>query len=94
MTQWPRPRNVTKVRSFLGLAGYYREFVRDFSQVAAPLTILTKKITKYEWAEKCEEALLELNKRLTRASLLALLGEGEHFVVYSDTSRGGVRLVF
>jgi len=43
MMQWPKPRNVMKVRSFLGLAEYYRKFVRDFSQVAAPLTNLTKK---------------------------------------------------
>jgi len=56
VTQWPIPKNITEVRSFLGLAGYYRKFVRDFSRIAAPLTNLTKKTTKYEWTDKYEEA--------------------------------------
>ena len=57
VTQWPRPKNVTEVMSFLGLVGYYRKFVRDFSQIAAPFTNLSKKTTKCEWTAKCEEAL-------------------------------------
>jgi len=54
--QWPRPKNVTEAWSFLGLAGYYGKFVRDFSRIATPPTNLTKKTTKYEWIDKCEEA--------------------------------------
>jgi len=56
VTNWPRPKNPTEVRSFLGLAGYYRRFVQDFSKIATPLTNLTRKVTKYEWTEKCEKA--------------------------------------
>ena len=54
VTNWPRPKNPTEVRSFLSLAGYYRRFVQDFSKIATPLTNLTRKVTKYEWTEKCE----------------------------------------
>ena len=71
VTQWPRPKNVTEVRSFLGLARYYRKFIQDFFRIAAPLTILTKKTTKYEWTDKCEEVFQKLKKQLTNAPLLA-----------------------
>ena len=61
--------------------------------MAGSLTNLTKKTTKCEWTDKCEEAFQELKKRLTRASVLALPEEGEPFVVYSDTSRSGLGCV-
>jgi len=51
--QWPRPTNVTKVRSFLGLVGYYPRFVKDFSIIASLLTNLLKKVAKLEWITKC-----------------------------------------
>ena len=50
----PRPTSVTKIKSFLGLAGYYRKFIKDFFRIAAPLTKLTKKYQKYEWEKACE----------------------------------------
>ena len=50
---WKPPRNVTKVRSFLGLAGYYRRFVRGFSIIASPLTKLLRKGIKFEWTDRC-----------------------------------------
>ena len=49
VSNWERPRMPTKVRSFLGLAGYYRRFVKDFSKIATPLTRLTRKNEKFEW---------------------------------------------
>ena len=55
ITEWSRPTTVIKVRSFLGLAGYYRRFVKDFSKIAAPLTWLTQKNAKFMWTDKCEE---------------------------------------
>ena len=53
---WDRPTNVSKVRSFLGLAGYHRRFVEEFSHIVAPLTQLTWKNFKFEWKEECEKA--------------------------------------
>ena len=53
VVEWKPPRNVTEVRSFLGLAGYYRRFVRGFSMTATPLTRLLQKNVKFEWSEKC-----------------------------------------
>jgi len=58
--EWPRPTNVVEIRSFLGLAGYYRRFVKDFSKIASPLTNLLKKANKFEWTERCEKAFQEL----------------------------------
>ena len=54
VNDWKAPLGVTEVRSFLGLASYYRRFVEGFSKIAAPLTALTRKGKKYEWTEKCE----------------------------------------
>ena len=53
---WERPKSVFEIRSFLGLAGYYRRFIEDFSRIAAPMTRLTQKEVKFEWDERCEEA--------------------------------------
>ena len=53
MMNWKPPRSMTKVRSFLGLAGYYRRFVKGFSVIASPLTKLLKKGVKFEWSDKC-----------------------------------------
>ena len=55
VADWPRPTTVIEIRSFLGLAGYYRRFVKDFSKIAAPLTRLTQKNVKFVWTDKCEE---------------------------------------
>ena len=54
--QWPRPTSVTEIRSFLGLAGYYRRFVKDFSKIAAPLTKRTQKNVQFQWSDDCEES--------------------------------------
>ena len=51
---WERPKSVFKIRSFLGLAGYYRQFIEDFFQLIAPMTRLTRKGVKFEWEDLCE----------------------------------------
>ena len=69
VSAWPAPRNVTEVRSFLGLAGYYRRFVEGFSKIAAPLTGLTRKGKPFDWTQKCEDNFQELKRKLTSAFL-------------------------
>ena len=53
---WERPKSVFEIRNFLGLAGYYRKFIEDFSRLAAPMTRLTWKEVKFDWDDRCEEA--------------------------------------
>ena len=53
---WERPKSAFEICSFLGLAGYYRKFIEDFSQLAAPMTRLTRKGVKFEWDDLCEKA--------------------------------------
>ena len=56
VSNWSRPTNVTEIRSFLGMAGYYRRFVKDFSRISAPLTWLIRKQVKFEWDGTCEQS--------------------------------------
>ena len=56
VVSWERPKSVFEIHSFLGLAGYYRRFIEDFSKIAAPMTRLTRKEVKFEWDDRCEEA--------------------------------------
>ena len=72
VTDWPRPTTVTEIRSFLGLAGYYRRFVKDFSKIVAPLTRLTQKNVKFIWTDRCEEYFQLLKDLLTSALVLPL----------------------
>ncbi|XP_056694933.1 uncharacterized protein [Spinacia oleracea] len=93
IVEWPRPTNVPEVRSFMGLAGYYRRFVQDFSKVALPITRLVRKNTKFEWSDDCESAFQELKRRLTTAPILTLPSGTEGFVIYSDASKYGLGCV-
>jgi hypothetical protein len=70
---WKPPTSVHQIRSFLGLAGYYRRFIPDFSRIAKPMTELLKKGVKFSWNEKCEEAFHALRAHLTTAPVLAQL---------------------
>lgn len=90
ITEWHRPTNVTEVRSFLRLAGYYRKFVEGFSTIAVPLSRLTHKKTKLEWTTDCEKSFNELKKRLTTAPVLARPSDSEGFVIYSDASKSAL----
>ena len=73
---WERPKSVFEIRSFLGLAGYYRRFIEDFSWLATPMTKLTRKEVKFEWNDSCERAFQELKWRLTSAPILVVPERG------------------
>ncbi|KAL0543800.1 hypothetical protein IC582_018905 [Cucumis melo] len=68
VTSWPRPSTISEIRSFLGLAGYYRRFVEHFSRIASPLTQLTRKGTPFVWSPACESSFQELQQKLVDAS--------------------------
>jgi hypothetical protein len=90
---WSRPSNVTEIRSFLGLAGYYRRFVEGFSSIAAPLTQLTRKGVKFVWTDRCEAAFQELKRRLVEAPILTIPSSEGGFEIYSDASKSGLGCV-
>ena len=73
---WERSKSVLEIRSFLGLAGYYRRFIEDFSRLAASMTRLTQKLVKFEWDDLCERAFQELKMRLTSANILIVPKRG------------------
>ncbi|KAK8916912.1 hypothetical protein KSP39_PZI022412 [Platanthera zijinensis] len=90
---WPRPTTVTEIRSFLGLASYYRKFVNGFSAIALPLTKLTRKNALFLWTKECQEAFDELKTRLTTAPVLVMPCGIEGFQIYSDASLKGLGCV-
>ncbi|GJS66054.1 retrotransposon protein, putative, ty3-gypsy subclass [Tanacetum coccineum] len=87
ITKWPRPTTVTEVRSFLGLAGYYRRFVEGFSRLALPLTQLMRKGEKFVWTDERQESFEELKRRLVSAPILTLPSGSGGFQIYSDASK-------
>ena len=84
---WERPKSVFEIRSFLGLAGYHRRFIKDFSRLAALVTRLTGKEVRFDWDDQCEEAFQELKRRLTTAPILIVPDRGQGYTVYCDASR-------
>ncbi|KAL4304064.1 hypothetical protein GQ457_10G008310 [Hibiscus cannabinus] len=93
IVNWKQPTSVTEIRSFLGLAGYYRKFVSGFSKVAAPLTKLLQKGVKYEWSDARQQAFEKLKEAFINAPVLIQPVSGKEFVVYSDASYVGLGCV-
>ncbi|KAA3478057.1 DNA/RNA polymerases superfamily protein [Gossypium australe] len=94
IVEWKPPKNVTNVRSFLGLAGYYRQFVKGFSMIATPMMRLLQKDMKFDWKEKCQQSFERLKALLTEAPVLVQPDPGREFVIYSDASMNGLGCVF
>ncbi|KAK1608505.1 hypothetical protein QYE76_032178 [Lolium multiflorum] len=87
---WPQPKTVTQVRSFLGLAGFYRRFVKDFGSIAAPLNELTKKDVPFVWGDAQQDAFMILKDKLTHAPLLQLPDFNKTFELECDASGIGL----
>jgi hypothetical protein len=81
---------VTEIRSFLDLAGYYRQFIENFSETANPMTELLKSNTLYMWSDNCEASFHELKTRLSTTPILTLPDASKGFVVYYDALRQGL----
>ncbi|XP_048607727.1 uncharacterized protein LOC111211085 isoform X2 [Brassica napus] len=93
ISEWPTPKNVTEIRSFLGLAGYYRKYVNNFASIAKPMTRLTGKDTEFDWTEECSGSFTELKRQLTHAPVLVLPRPGIPYDVYTDASGTGLGCV-
>ncbi|GJY47857.1 putative reverse transcriptase domain-containing protein [Tanacetum coccineum] len=87
---WASPTTPTEVRQFLGLAGYYRRFIKDFSKIAKSLTELTQKNKKYIWGENQESAFQLLKQKLCESLILALPEGNNDFVICCDASLQGL----
>jgi hypothetical protein len=90
---WKAPVNVKGIQSFLGLANYYRKFIPNFSEIAAPLTQLTKKGIAYVWGDRAEAAFQALKVALTRAPVLRHPDPNREFIFSTDASLNGIGVV-
>jgi hypothetical protein len=92
ITQWPTPKNVTQLRSFLGLAGYYRRFIKSFGITCRPLFDALKK-DAFHWSDKQDKAFQLLKTSMTQAPVLALPNYSLPFVLEADASGYGIGAV-
>jgi hypothetical protein len=92
--KWPTPMNVKDLRGFLGIAGYYRRFIKNFGMLAKPLTELLKKGVMFVWTESTEQAFQLLKQSLISAPVLALPDFSKPFVVETDASDYGIGVCF
>ncbi|GJT85348.1 putative reverse transcriptase domain-containing protein [Tanacetum coccineum] len=90
---WASPKTPTEIRQFIGLADYYRRFIKGFSKIAMPMTKLTQKSVKFNWGEKTEVVFQLLKQKLCSAPILALPEGSENFVLYCDASHKGLGAV-
>ena len=88
--EWPRPKDVHDVRSFLGLASYYRKFIRGSSEIARPLTDLTRGAKEFDWKEPQQNAFIRLKMALATAPILLLPDFELPFVITTDASEAEV----
>jgi hypothetical protein len=88
--EWKAPRYVAEVRSFMGLAGYYRRFITGFSKIAYPITYLQRKEKKFQWKEDCEKRFQRLKQLLTSAPILRIADPNKYFVVCTDACKEGL----
>ena len=86
VVEWPRPTSATEVRSFIGLAGYYRRFVRDFAKIASPLHALVRNDSKFKWSDQAQGSFDTLKLALTTPPILAMPNDQGEFVLDTDAS--------
>ena len=93
VSKWPTTQNRKEVQQFLGLANYYRRFVKDFALISKPLQRLTEKYAPFEWTIGCQNAFDELRKRLVSSPVLAYPDYGRRFILDTDASDVGIGAV-
>ena len=82
--EWPVPRNVAEVRSFLGLCTYYRRFVEGFATIASPLHQLTREGTRFQWSEECQQAFEDLKRKLAESPVLSYPDPSLPYILDTD----------
>ena len=87
---WPVPKDVTDVRSFMGITGYYRRFIEGFSKIANPITSLQKKGNKFDWNLKCEGSFKKLKTLLTSVPILRIEDPNKDFMLCTDACNDGL----
>ena len=90
---WPTPKDVSEVRQFIGLASYYRRYVKGFADIATPLHQLTEKTSQFLWTESCQAAFEMLKKSLTQAPVLCYPSFDKTFILQTDASAVGIGAV-
>jgi hypothetical protein len=88
--EWPTPKDISDIRSFMGLEGYYRRFIKGFSKIGCPITALHKKGVKFLWTPKCEERFQSLKHLLTHAPVLKIVDPEADFLVCTDAYKEGL----
>jgi hypothetical protein len=88
--EWPTPKDVSDIRSFIGLVGYYRRFIKGFSMIGCPITTLQKKGKKFPWTQQCEERFQTLKHLLTHAPMLKIADPEVDFLVCTDACKEGL----
>jgi hypothetical protein len=91
--RWKTPQNISDIRSFLGLAGYYRRFIEGFSKNSKPMTELLAKGKTFQWTPRRETSFQELKKRLTTTPVLTMPDMERPFSIDCDASRQGLGCV-
>ena len=94
ISSWSQPQTMTQVRSFLGLAGFYRRFVKDFGSIAAPLNEMTKKDVPFVWGDAQQDAFMLLKDNLTHTPLLQLPDFNKTFELECDASGIGLGVCY
>ena len=90
INDWPTPTSVTDIRSFLGLAGYYRKFIENFLRIAFPMMALQKKANKFLWTNKCEGSFQKIKQLLMTALVLWIADLDGDFIICMDVSKEGL----
>ena len=99
IVKWPRPKNITQVRSFLGFCNYYRKFIKNYAEIAKPLYLLItgdnakKKTNEVEWTNTCEEAFNQLKEICSETPVLAYADYTKVFKIHTDASDQGLGAV-
>ena len=91
--EWSEPRNVTEVRSFLGLCGYYRRYVKNYADIARPLHKLTEKQGEFRWSKECQDAFDLLKTKLVQSPILSIPDQTKEFILDTDASNFAIGAV-